>query len=208
MANNTWLHVVIKLTDKPDTFIAKKLIELSPGVAALQTYGMVQGGRLSLRRVGKKIADIIMAVAGGTYHGNVWATVTTDSGAKPTGVVACTQANASGDTVIFTYGTAAITLTEAGTGVEGFLRGASNTTCAANLAACINAHPVLGGLMTAVGSVGNCNLTFKLPNQGIAGAVIMSTSDGTAFALTQFTGGTVGVSKMWPQALLANKTPV
>ena len=62
--------------------------------------------------------------------------------------------------------------------------------------------------MTAVGSVGNCNLTFKLPNQGIAGAVIMSTSDGTAFALTQFTGGTVGVSKMWPQALLANKTPV
>lgn len=205
MANNTWLHLVVKLTDKPDGFMARKLVE-SPNWGSAAT-GTDQGGKLGPRRIFRQLRNILTALAAGVYHGKAWVVTFTDTGAVlATGAIACTQANAGGKTITFTYGGVGIVLTEAGTGVAGFAKGASDTTLAAALAACINAHPVLGGVMTAAGSSGTCNLTAKIPAAGIAQNIVITTNGATAFSLTQFSGGTPGATKIWPQALGINKT--
>lgn len=155
-----------------------------------------QGASLS-RRFLDFIEDTVNAIKGGVRRGNVVATVLDTSFTASTGNIACVQANAAGDTITFTYGAKTVVLTEGATGENGFARGATNTTCAANLAACINAHSILGPLITALGSVGNCGLTANLPTcllQDIA----MTTSDGTAFSFTQLTGGNEGAAQFFP----------
>jgi len=178
MATNvTWLQITVKLTDKRPLRIV-----LSP------------------------IMHILKCIAGGTYHGNVYVHAYDNTGTALTGQIACTQLNAAGKTITFTYGGLTIVFTEGTTGAQGFARGASNTTTASALAAAITAHPVLGTLLAAVGSVGNVNLTSKLPANTLA-ALTMTTNDGTAFSFTQLTGATIGVATVFPQHLPANKTP-
>lgn len=155
-----------------------------------------QGNRLS-RRFINFAEDTLNSLLGGVRRGNVIATVLDTSFTASTGNIACTQANAAGDTITFTYGAKTVVLTEGATGENGFARGASNTTCAANLAACINAHPILGPLITALGNVGNCGLTSNVPTC-ILQDIAMTTSDGTAFAFTQLTGGTEGAAQFFP----------
>ena len=143
------------------------------------------------------VIKLLNGVRGSTKRGNVVATILDASGTLATGNIACVQANAAGDTITFTYGGKTVVLTEGTTGENGFARGASNTACATNLAACINAHPILSPLLTALGSVGNCGLTVKIPTcllQDIA----MTTSDGTAFSFTQLTGGNEGAAQFFP----------
>jgi hypothetical protein len=143
------------------------------------------------------VDDLMNGIAGGVRRGNVVATILDTSFTASTGTIACTQANAAGNTITFTYGAKTVVLTEGASGENGIARGASNTTCAANLATCINAHPILGPLITALGSVGNCGLTSNLPTcllQDIA----MTTDDATAFSFTQLTGGTEGAAQFFP----------
>jgi hypothetical protein len=157
-------------------------------------------GKYLGRRAVNGVSKLLARCAGGVTQGNCWLSVFDSTAAFATGAVACTQANAATDFVRFTWGGVQITLTE---GTD-FARGASNTTLAAALAAAINAHVVLGSLMSAVGSVGNCNITLKVPTQLVAN-IVMSTNDATAFSFTQFTGGTAGAAQFFLQHFDLNR---
>lgn len=199
---NSWLQINIKVTDRPANFVQKKLFE---SVTGLLAQGTLLGGRFSARRPIKEAMDLMRAIAGGVLGGNVWVSSTDGLGTYSTGNIACVQANAATDTVTFTWGAQTIVFTEAATGSQGFARGASNTTCALALASAISAHPVLKTLLTATPAVGNIALVSKIPGVFLQN-LVLSTSDGTAFSFTQLTGGTVGTSQVFPQALATNKT--
>lgn len=113
-------------------------------------------------------------------------------GTQATGSIVCVRANAAGDTVtingvVFTEATS-----PSANAIDGqFARGASDTTCAASLAAAINAHPRLKGALTASPSTDTITLTAS--DKGTHGNLfVMSTSDATAFTLTQFASGAKG----------------
>lgn len=154
------------------------------------------------QRLVKVVQNELKACAGGTRQGNLYATILDSAAALPTGNVACTQANAAGNFVRFTYGGVQITLTE---GVD-FARGANDTACAAALAAAINAHAILGKAFTALGASGNCGLTGKVGSTLLQNYVL-STDDATAFALTQLTGGGAGAAQFALQHFTLNRTP-
>lgn len=189
-----WLLVALRVENVAAVDIKNEIVQSTVGTTAT-TSGKYYG-----RRAVNGISKLLARCAGGTSYGNLWASVFDSTAAMATGQVACVQANAATDFVRFTFGGVQITLTE---GTD-FLRGASNTTCAANLAAAINAHVVLGALMSAVGSTGNCNLTMKVPTQ-IAGNIVLSTNDATAFTFTQFTGGTAGAAQFFLQHFDLNR---
>lgn len=175
-------------------------------VAADAKNALLQGtvgtsGKYFARRAVNGIQKLL-GRAIGTRGGQLFATVLDNSATYGTGNIACTQANAAGDTITFTFGAKTIVLTE---GVD-FARGASNTTCAANLAAAINAHVVLGGLITALGSVGNCGLTLRVPT-ALLQDIAMTTSDGTAFSFTQLTGSNEGAAQFFIQKFDMGGTP-
>jgi hypothetical protein len=156
------------------------------------------------RRAFKMIGDLLGGMAAGVYTGNVWASVLDASGSPSLGSIVCAQATAAGKTLTFTYGGLTVVITEGATGPNGFARGATNITMAANLAACLNAHPILGGLMVANSpGTATVNLAGKLPK--LLTDVAMSTNDAVAFVLTQFTGGNEGVARIFPQQFWANR---
>lgn len=139
------------------------------------------------------IRDYLARVSSGLAPGKVLLFQDKGDGTQAAGVIACTQANAqAGDNVTiagYVFTVRASPSSEASLGE--FAVGASDTTMAANLATAINAHPALKGLLTAAGAVGDCNLTAV--DKGLFGNLIrMSTSDATAFGLTQFTSGAIG----------------
>lgn len=167
----------------------------------ITTSAIVDGERYAQRLV-KMVQSELNACAGGVRQGNLWASILDSTAALPTGNIACVQANAANDTITFTYGGKTIVLTE---GVD-FARGASNTTCAAALAAAINAHSVLGKDLTALASVGNCGLTGKV-GTALLHDIAMTTSDGTAFSFTQLNGGTEGAAQFFLQHFTLNRAP-
>lgn len=178
------------------------------GPAAVDLKNQVTSGTVaSVARFSRSLARMIQrtlkACDGGSRNGgNLYATILDSTAALPTGNIACVQANAATDTITFTYGGKTIVLTE---GTD-FLRGADNTACAANLAAAINAHPILGALYTALGSSGNCGLTGKVPT-ALMHDIAMSTNDGTAFSFTQLSGGSEGAAQWFLQHFPLNRTP-
>lgn len=185
-----WLVMALRVENAAAADIKNEIVQGTVGSSG-KYYG---------RRAANGVSKLLARCAGGVSQGNLWLSVFDSTAAFATGAVACTQANAAGNFVRFTWGGVQITLTE---GTD-FVRGASNTTCAANLAAAINANVVLGSLMTAAGSVGNCNLTMKVPTQ-IVENIVISTDDATAFALTQFTGGTAGAAQFFLQQFDLNR---
>lgn len=144
----------------------------------------------------------LKACEGGSVQGNLYASIIDSTATLDAGAVACTQANAAGNFVRFTYGGIQITLTE---GVD-FARGASDTTCAAALAAAINAHAILGKEFLAANSTGTCNFTSKIASAVVRNWVL-TTDDATAFGLTQLTGGTAGAAQFALQHFPLNRTP-
>lgn len=185
-----WLVLVLRMENTAAVDMKNQIVQGTIGSSG-KYYG---------RRGVNGVSKMLARCAGGMQMGNQWLSVLDSTAALATGQVACVQANAATDFVRFTFGGQLVTLTE---GTD-FARGASNTTCAAALAAAINANVILGGLMTAVGSVGNCNLTMKVPTQ-LAGNIVISTNDGTAFSFTQFTGGTAGAAQFFLQHFDLNR---
>lgn len=190
----SWLVVALKVTDRSAADLKRDLTR--------QTGTVGSQGKHWARVVVAGITKLLTGAVSGVRKANLYATVLDDSGTRPTGNVACTQANAAGNFVRFTYGAIQVTLTE---GVD-FVRGATDTTCAANLAAAINANTILGAQITALGAVGNCGLTGKLPTALLQDWAI-TTDDGTAFVLTQLTGATEGAAQFALQHFDCNKTP-
>lgn len=166
----------------------------------ITTGTIVNDGSDHSQQLVRMIQRALKAVDGGIREGNLLAAILDSTIALPTGNIACTRANAAGNVVNFVWGGKTITLTE---GVD-FLRGATDTTCAANLAAAINAHAVLGKLYTALGAVGNCGLTGKW-GTSILHDINMTTDDATAFAFTQLSGGTEGAAQWFLQQFTLNR---
>ncbi len=177
---SSWLFLALRMDNTAAVNLKDAIVQGTLGA---------QGKYLARRGVAG-IQKLLNRAMGGFQQGQMWATVLASDATKSTGAIACTRANAASDTVTFTFGTKTVVLTE---GVD-FLRGATDTTCAAALAAAINANTILGGVFTAVGSTGNCNLTAQVPT-ALIHDFAMSTNDGTAFAFTQMTGGNEGTAQ-------------
>jgi hypothetical protein len=189
----SYLVLVVKLANRDSDYFSR-LIH--------QTLGSSGAQKPLFRQLATAVSTVMASLSSGAHPGNVWATVLNDAGTKSSGTIACVQANASGDTVTFTMGTKTIVLTEA----VDFLRGATNTTCGDNLAAAINAHPILKDLFTAVALTGTVTLTSKLPTN-IPQSIVMTTSDATAFTLVQVASGTYGAAQFFLRSFTAGANP-
>jgi len=188
----SWLFVALKLTDRDSTYVKNKL----------RTNGQASA-RGEKRRVVDGIKELLTGAVGGTHGANLFVGVTADSGssgAYPVFNVACVQSTSAGSAVTFTWGGHVVTLTE---GID-FARGASNTTEAAALAAAINANEILKGLYSAVGNVGNCVITGKIPGSLLADVAI---AGGTGFTVTTTTAGAEFTSALRLQNVLLGRTP-
>lgn len=170
-------------------------LEISDMAAADAAFRIVPGtgpGDPNSHRVASNVAKLVTAVMGGAYRGNAWVTVNDDTAVAGTGTITPTYANMANDWVEWRYnGVAIARLTE---GVD-YSRGANLAAATAALAAAINAHPLLRGLVNAGSSATNVSLIATAP-EPLGGALVMATNDATAFALVQLTGGTVGVTKL------------
>jgi len=169
---SSWLQIYIRVHDKPVSWLTEQIASKATGA----------DGRLSARRVYQAIWDVL----GGDV--SVYLHTTDEAGVNPTGIIAVTQANAAGDTLTFTYKTRTVVLTEGATGTNGWSRGTDNTTAAANLAAAIRRHPILGGLYNATAATGTVTLTGKIHGRAL-NTVTITTNDVTAFAINAPAGG-------------------
>jgi hypothetical protein len=143
-------------------------------------------------RVASNVAKLVEAVAGGACRGNGWVTVNDDTAVAATGTVTPVYANMANDWLEFRYnGVAIARLTE---GVD-YVRGANLAAATAALAAAINNHPILRGLVNAGASATAVSLIATAPDP-LARNIDMATNDATAFTLVQLTGGTTGVTKL------------
>jgi len=181
-----WLITAVRVNDRSAADLKANFFQGTVGVGGTNASALA-------RRFVSFAVNLLRNLLAGTKRGQIFAVLLDNAGTRATGNVACTQANAAGNFVRWTYGGQTITLTE---GVD-FARGASDTTCAANLAAAINAHAVLGPLFTALGSSGDCGLTANFPT-ALPHDFAMSTDDATAFSFTQMTGGTEGAAQFMP----------
>lgn len=180
--------------------------QLYPLPAALNT-GQLAEGKATIR-VLSKLSKILSGGASGVYPINVMISVTDGTGVGPTRSIACTQANAAGDTLTLTYGTLTSVLTEGAAGPNGFDRGASNAETAINLAARINTHPIWGSAFVAtIGVAGTVTITGKVPGTAVQ-TLNITTNDATAFAIAAFTPGTDGTAAFLPQQVWVNKKAV
>ncbi len=184
----SWIQLYIKINDKPASWTTEQFASKAIGA----------DGRLSARRAYQAIWDIL----GG--NATVWLHVTDDSGAYPAGAIGVTQANAAGDTITFTWKTKTVVLTEGATGVNGFSRGTSDATLATNLAATIRKHPILGGLFTPTAGASSVALAAKVAGTPLT-KVTITTSDATAFAITNPTGATDAAASFFVQSIWRNR---
>jgi hypothetical protein len=175
-----YLLVAIKLSDRDSSYVEDALRGSMSDYASAATQSITR----DKRRIAKGIADLLTGLAGGTMQGDLWVGVPGTDSVLRVRTVGCTQANAAGNTVTFTWGTIAVTLTE---GTD-FARGASDTTCAAALVAAVNAHAVLGRLFTCTNAVGVVSIASKFAGL-LFDEWVISTDDATAFAIL-LTGGT------------------
>lgn len=197
-----YLVVVVKLANADSSFIESQLR------GALSNYGSASGQSIARdgRRIVNGISDLLHGIVGGFQRGDLWVGIPGTNATLRRRTITCTQANAAGNNVTFTCGGVAIALTE---GVD-FARGASDTTCAAALAAAINAQAVLKAIFTASNSSGVVNLDSKLPGF-MTDDWILSTDDATAFAIALTGGATVaptyGTARVALRNVLMGKTP-
>lgn len=189
----SYLVLVVKLANRDSDYLARQIL---PSLGSSGAQGQ------TIRRFVQAIVKITESLVSGAHRGNLWASVVDGAGTLASGTITCTQANASGDTITFTMGAKTIVLTEA----VDFARGASDTACATALAAAINAHGVIKRLFVATSAVGVVTITAKFPTN-IPHAVVMTTSDGTAFALSQVASGTWGAAQFFLRHFQAGDTP-
>jgi phage tail sheath gpL-like len=136
----------------------------------------------------QRLINYLQGLKAGSRRGLVAMEMENNGGTAAVWTIACTRANASGDTVTI----AGVVLTEA----VDFLRGADDTATGANLAAAINANATAKkefyNLFASVASVtGTITLTARI--KGTSGRMItIATGDATAFAITNTVTGANG----------------
>lgn len=175
MAHNSTLIIAIATDEKPDALDDKYV----------GTYHDPRGG-LNL------LIDFLAKVNGGIVASKVMVFQDKGDGTAATGTIACTQASAvDGDTctlcgVVFTVATSPSTDPARGE----FAAGASDDAMGTNLAAAINAHPALKGLLTAANASGT--VTYTLADKGLQGNLAKVTETGSSMVVTAPTNGAIG----------------
>lgn len=152
----------------------------------------VSPGDPNSHRVATNVAKLLTAVAGGNYRGNAWVTVLDDTGTPGTGSITPTYANMANDWIEVRYaGLAVARLTE---GID-YLRGANLAAATAALAAAINAHPLLRGMVNAGANATQVQLIATAP-EPLGASITFATNDATAFTFAQLAAGTPGAPKL------------
>ena len=160
--------------------------------AAFRIWPASGPGDPNSHRLASNVAKLLTAVMGGAYRGNAWVTVNDDTGAAAAGTITPTYTTMANDWIEWRYnGVAIARLTE---GID-YLRGANTAAATAALAAAINNHPILRGLVNAGSNATAVQLIGTAP-EPLAGAITMATNDGAAFTFVQLTGGTSGATKL------------
>lgn len=134
------------------------------------------------------IANLLVGLVSGALRGSVYFGQTAVDAAKASGSIAITHANlGAGDTV--TVLGQAYTARASGAVANEFNIGADAAADAVNLAAALNANTGFAQTLVATASSGTVTITARAP--GVIGNKLlqMATSDATAFALTQLSGG-------------------
>ncbi len=189
----SWYIIALKSDSKDATYLQRQIL-------SAKTFGAA--GKHTARQASAAVANMINGLVSGAQPGQVYLAAISDAGTRSTGTIVCTQANAAGDTITWTYAGLTVVLTE---GVD-FVRGASDATLATNLAAAIASNQILKGLFATQVSTNTITLTSKLP-VGFVGHATMTTSDATAFVITQLSGGTLAGATIFLQNFETGRTP-
>lgn len=140
------------------------------------------------------VQALFKEVAAGLRQDNWDVHVDATNPAAASGSIALTQANLGASDAV-TLGGQTITCKASGAAADGteFNKGADVTASGDNLAAAINVNAALSKYLKATNAAGTVTIAAKVKG-GIGNLIVMSTTDATAFGLTQLTGGTGGPS--------------
>lgn len=119
-----------------------------------------------------------LSPAGGALSGGK------DASSQTTAAIAITHVNLTADDTV-TIGTITFTAKASGATGNEFNIGADATADAVALAAAINASSSVAGLVTAEAASGTVTLTYTIDPRAAEALCALSTSDATAFGLTQ-----------------------
>lgn len=175
MAHNATVHIVIATDEKAIAFADKYVGRYDNPAGSIN-----------------KLMDFLGKVIAIAVPSKVFLFVDKGDGTAATGTVACTQASAvAGDT--FTL--AGVTFTVAASpssrpDLGEFAAGADDTAMGDNLAAAINAHPALKGMLTAANAAGT--VTWTLADKGVQGNLASATETGDSMVVTNPTNGAIG----------------
>lgn len=167
--------VTIRLgTDLPAASVAAELSGATDWVQLREVLGQYLAGVSAVR--GSALAVTCDDVASGTVLADVAVTAT------------CTQASiVADDTVVI--GNVTLTWKSSAANENQVTIGASDTAAAANLAAAINAHSKLSGLVSASSSSGVCTITYPGADRTAALIGLSETGSGVVLSATSFTSG-------------------
>ena len=177
MAAETQINLLIALSENPDS------VE-----AMINPDNVVQS-----------LINILRGVHAGTLSGKLLYYIDKADGTAAAQTITCTFASANeGDTaticgVVFTEMVATTPSTDPADGEFAFAT--SDTVSGDNLAAAINAHPRLKGLVTAVNVTGTVTVTYA--NKGVFGnnGTISETGGSMAVGAATFASGAVGTEQ-------------
>lgn len=138
------------------------------------------------------LREYLQRIAYGGDAAKVHVFVDAGDGTAATGTVVCTQASAvEGDTFTLCGVTFTVKTSPSSNPYDGeFAAITSDTVMGDALAAAINAHPLLKGVLTAANSSGT--VTWTLTDKGLFGNLARATETGSSMAVTNPTNGAIG----------------
>lgn len=142
----------------------------------------------------RAVSKLFHAMAGGVYQGAFDVSTASAAPVAAGGSIAPTQANVDANDTVTIGGVVLTAKASGANGTTEFNKGANLAATCTNLAACINANTTLSKHLTATASSTAVAVAAKQKGS-VSNLIVMSTSDATAFALTQLTGGAGGAEE-------------
>lgn len=176
MATNSVMYIAVVTGDTPAQVIADRHV----GVYDQQVNGV------------EILRNLLERLNAGIEDGKVHLFQDKCDGTAATGTVACTQASAAaGDTYVLAGVTFTVATTPSTDPALGqFAALTSDTIMGDALAAAINAHPALKGLLTAANAAGT--VTWTAVDKGLFGNLIRAAETGNSMVVTQASNGAIG----------------
>lgn len=138
----------------------------------------------------QNLAKILKGLSAGTILGRADVHTSTSATVAAAGTITLTYANIDAAETV-TIGGVVFTARASGATGNEFNKETDATVTAANFVTAINANATLNKHLLATSAAGVITITARLKGS-IGNLIVMSTSDATAFALVQLTGGTGG----------------